>query len=72
MRAAYRLRLAAHVLNGSTLAGIGVAPAGGATRPFTVRLRPETVLTAADVQRALESPLRLLVDARAAERFGEA
>jgi thiosulfate/3-mercaptopyruvate sulfurtransferase len=42
---------------------------GGAKPPFTVRLRPETVLTAADVQRALEDPRRLLVDARAAERF---
>jgi len=41
----------------------------GAKPPFTVRLRPETVLTAADVQRALEDPRRLLVDARAAERF---
>jgi thiosulfate/3-mercaptopyruvate sulfurtransferase len=42
---------------------------GGAKPPFTVRLRPETVLTAVDVQRALEDPRRLLVDARAAERF---
>jgi thiosulfate/3-mercaptopyruvate sulfurtransferase len=42
---------------------------GGAKPPFTVRLRPETVLTAADVQRALADPRRLLVDARAAERF---
>jgi thiosulfate/3-mercaptopyruvate sulfurtransferase len=42
---------------------------GGGKPPFTVRLRPETVLTAADVQRALEDPRRLLVDARAAERF---
>ena len=48
----------------------GPPPApGGAKPPFTVRLRPETVLTAADVQRALEDPRRLLVDARAAERF---
>ena len=31
MRAAYRLRLAANALNGSTLAGIVVATAGGAT-----------------------------------------
>jgi thiosulfate/3-mercaptopyruvate sulfurtransferase len=45
-------------------------PAPGRAKPsFTVRLRPETVLTAADVQRALEDPRRLLVDARAAERF---
>jgi thiosulfate/3-mercaptopyruvate sulfurtransferase len=45
-------------------------PAPGETKPpFTARLRPETVLTAADVQRALEDPRRLLVDARAAERF---
>ena len=42
---------------------------GGAKPPFTFRLRPESVLTAADVQRALEDPRRLLVDARAAERF---
>ena len=42
---------------------------GGAPSPFTVRLRPETVLTAAAVQRVLEDPRRLLVDARAAERF---
>jgi thiosulfate/3-mercaptopyruvate sulfurtransferase len=42
---------------------------GEAKPPFTARLRPETVLTAADVQRALEDPRRLLVDARAAERF---
>jgi thiosulfate/3-mercaptopyruvate sulfurtransferase len=46
------------------------APApGGAKPPFTVRLRPESVLTAGDVQRALEDSRRLLVDARAAERF---
>jgi thiosulfate/3-mercaptopyruvate sulfurtransferase len=42
---------------------------GGAKEPFTVRLRPETVLTADDVLRALDDPRRLLVDARAAERF---
>jgi thiosulfate/3-mercaptopyruvate sulfurtransferase len=42
---------------------------GRAKPPFTVSLRPETVLTAADVQRALGDPRRLLVDARAAERF---
>jgi thiosulfate/3-mercaptopyruvate sulfurtransferase len=42
---------------------------GGAQPAFTVRLRPETVLTAADVLRALEDPRRLVVDARAAERF---
>jgi thiosulfate/3-mercaptopyruvate sulfurtransferase len=42
---------------------------GGAKSPFTVRLRPETVLAAADVQRALEDSRRLLVDARAGERF---
>jgi thiosulfate/3-mercaptopyruvate sulfurtransferase len=41
----------------------------GANSPFTVRLRPEAVLTAADVQRALVEPPRLLVDARATERF---
>jgi thiosulfate/3-mercaptopyruvate sulfurtransferase len=46
------------------------APApGGAKPPFTVRLRPESVLTAGDVQRALEDSRRLLVDARAVERF---
>lgn len=46
------------------------APApGGANPPFTVRLRPESSLTAGDVQRALEDSRRLLVDARAAERF---
>jgi thiosulfate/3-mercaptopyruvate sulfurtransferase len=48
------------------------APAGAKPPPFTVRLRPEAVLTAADVQRALEDPRRLLVDARAAERFAGA
>jgi len=42
---------------------------GGAKPPFTLRLRPENVLTAGDVQRALEDSRRLLVDARAAERF---
>ena len=42
---------------------------GGANPPFTVQLRPESVLTAGDVERALEDPRRLLVDARAAERF---
>ena len=42
---------------------------GDATPTFTVRLRPQTVLTAADVQRALQDKQRLLVDARAAERF---
>jgi len=42
---------------------------GGAKPPFTVRLRPEAVLTAAEMQGALEDPRRLLVDARAAERF---
>ncbi|MEA3108981.1 MAG: thiosulfate/3-mercaptopyruvate sulfurtransferase [Gammaproteobacteria bacterium] len=45
---------------------------GGAQPAFTVRLRPETVLTATDVLRALEDPRRLLVDARAAERFAGA
>ena len=45
---------------------------GGAKAPFTVRLQPQTVLTAAEVQRALEDPRRLLVDARAAERFAGA
>jgi thiosulfate/3-mercaptopyruvate sulfurtransferase len=45
-------------------------PARGDARPtFTVHLRPQTVLTAADVQRALHDTQRLLVDARAAERF---
>src|SRR5450432_2959640 len=45
-------------------------PAPGGAKPvFSVRLRPELTLTAADVQRALEDPHRLLVDARAAERF---
>lgn len=45
-------------------------PARGDPQPaFTVHLRPETVLTATDVLRALEDPRRLLVDARAAERF---
>jgi thiosulfate/3-mercaptopyruvate sulfurtransferase len=42
---------------------------GGAKPPFTFRLRPASVLTAGDVQRALEDSRRLLVDARAAERF---
>jgi thiosulfate/3-mercaptopyruvate sulfurtransferase len=45
---------------------------GGAQPPFTVQLRPESVLTAGDVQRALEDSRRLLVDARAAERFAGA
>jgi thiosulfate/3-mercaptopyruvate sulfurtransferase len=45
---------------------------GGAQPAFTVHLRPETVLTATDVLRALEDPRRLLVDARAAERFAGA
>ena len=45
-------------------------PAPGEAKPtFTVRLRPQTVLTAADVQLALQDTQRLLVDARAAERF---
>jgi|SRR5450631_940886 thiosulfate/3-mercaptopyruvate sulfurtransferase len=43
-----------------------VAP--GAKR-FTARLRPEMVMTAAEVLRALRNPNRLLVDARAPERF---
>jgi thiosulfate/3-mercaptopyruvate sulfurtransferase len=48
----------------------GTPPAAsGARPPFTLRLQPETVLSAADVQRALEDPRRLVVDARAAERF---
>ena len=42
--------------------------APGAKR-FTARLRPETVMTAAEVLRALQDPNRLLVDARAPERF---
>ncbi len=42
--------------------------APGAKR-FTPRLRPETVMTAAEVLRALQDPDRLLVDARAPERF---
>jgi thiosulfate/3-mercaptopyruvate sulfurtransferase len=54
---------------GAVEAGEPPPAPGGAKPPFTVRLRPETVLTAADVQRALEDPQRLLVDARAAERF---
>ena len=37
--------------------------------PFTIRLRPQTVLAAADVLLALKDPRRLLVDARATERF---
>ncbi|HLZ99832.1 MAG TPA: sulfurtransferase [Steroidobacteraceae bacterium] len=43
--------------------------APGAAPRFTVRLRPQTVLTTADVLRGLADPRRLLVDARAAERF---
>lgn len=43
-------------------------PAAGA-QPFTARLRPELVMTAAEVVRALPEPGRLLVDARAPERF---
>jgi thiosulfate/3-mercaptopyruvate sulfurtransferase len=49
---------------------MGDPPApGGATPLFTLRLQPQTVLSTADVQRALEDPRRLVVDARAAERF---
>ena len=65
----------AWVAAGGTAAGapvdVGEPPhaPGGAKPAFTVRLRPEIVLTAADVRRALEDPRRLLVDARAAERF---
>jgi thiosulfate/3-mercaptopyruvate sulfurtransferase len=54
---------------GAVEAGEPAPAPGGAKSSFTVRLRPETVLTAADVQQALEDPRRLLVDARAAERF---
>jgi thiosulfate/3-mercaptopyruvate sulfurtransferase len=36
---------------------------------FTTRLRAESAVSAADVQRALRDPNRLLVDARAPERF---
>lgn len=42
--------------------------ARGATR-LTARLRPEMVMTAAEVLQALQDPDRLLVDARAPERF---
>jgi len=54
---------------GAVEAGGGPPAPGGAQGPVTVRLHPEMVLTAPDVQRALEDPRRLLVDARAAERF---
>jgi thiosulfate/3-mercaptopyruvate sulfurtransferase len=54
---------------GALEAGEPAAAPGAARPPFAARLRPESVLTAADVQRALEDPRRLLVDARAAERF---
>src|SRR6266403_3612240 len=54
---------------GAVEAGEPPPAPGGAKPPFTVHLRPEAVLTADDVQRALEDPRRLLVDARAAERF---
>jgi thiosulfate/3-mercaptopyruvate sulfurtransferase len=54
---------------GAVEVGEPASAAGGAKPPFTVRLRPDSVLTSADVQRALEDPRRLLVDARAAERF---
>jgi thiosulfate/3-mercaptopyruvate sulfurtransferase len=64
----------AWVAAGGALAGApletGVPPApGGAALLFTPRPQPETVLSTADVQRALEDPRRLVVDARAAERF---
>jgi thiosulfate/3-mercaptopyruvate sulfurtransferase len=49
--------------------GEPAAAPGGAKPPFTLRLRPESVVTASEVARALEDPRRLLVDARAAERF---
>jgi len=54
---------------GAVEAGEPPPAPGGAKPPFTVHLRAEAVLTADDVQRALEDPRRLLVDARAAERF---
>src|SRR5882762_8474561 len=54
---------------GAVEVGEPAPAADGAKPPFTVRLRPDSVLTSADVQRALADPRRLLVDARAAERF---
>jgi thiosulfate/3-mercaptopyruvate sulfurtransferase len=42
---------------------------GVAAAQFTVRLRPHSVTTAAEVLAALNDPRRLLLDARAAERF---
>ncbi|MGA2188525.1 MAG: sulfurtransferase [Steroidobacteraceae bacterium] len=47
--------------------GAGGSAAGA--QPFTARPRPELVMTAAEVLRALADPGRLLVDARAPERF---
>ncbi|MDP9012454.1 MAG: sulfurtransferase [Pseudomonadota bacterium] len=45
------------------------AAAPGVATGLTTPLRPETVVSTADVSRALRDPNRLLVDARAAERF---
>jgi thiosulfate/3-mercaptopyruvate sulfurtransferase len=45
------------------------AAISGTPPSFAVRLRPEAVLHAAQVSRALEDPRRRLVDARAPERF---
>lgn len=60
----------AWVAAGQPLEAGDPAPVRGGTKlVFTARPRPQTWLTAADVQRALEDPRRLLVDARAAERF---
>jgi thiosulfate/3-mercaptopyruvate sulfurtransferase len=39
------------------------------TRQFTVRVHPDAVLTATELLEALKDPKRLLVDARAPERF---
>jgi thiosulfate/3-mercaptopyruvate sulfurtransferase len=48
----------------------GAPPAtAGAAAQFTVRLRPGSVATADEVLRNLRAPGRLLVDARAPERF---
>jgi thiosulfate/3-mercaptopyruvate sulfurtransferase len=54
---------------GAVESGEPVTPAAAGAKRFTARLRPEMVLTAAEVLRAAADPRRLLVDARAPERF---
>jgi thiosulfate/3-mercaptopyruvate sulfurtransferase len=54
---------------GAVESGEPVTPVAAGAKRFTARLRPETVMTAAEVLQAAEDPRRLLVDARAPERF---